>query len=128
MSIDDRLSERMNWEGPTKESAEAFLAEWQRTVVDREYVPASGDSSKAAAARLGQFLDDADRRLPDGPIAVVTHGGVTIDLLHDLMGDERLDSAVPGLLGRGMPPGGLTILAGSHGTWRILGIGERRWE
>ena len=127
VSIDERLTERMNWGGPTSQSAEAFFAEWERTVADRDYVPSSGNSSRAAAARFAMFLDDADRGHRAGPIAVVSHGGVTIDLLRDLIGDERLETSVPGLFDNGMPPCGMTRIAGGQGDWCVLGIGERPW-
>ncbi len=123
VTIDGRLSERMNWEGPSQASAEAFFAEWERTVADRDYVPSRGDSSRAAAARFAMFLDQADRGHRAGPIVVVSHGGVTIDLLRDLIGDERLEAAAPGVMDRGMPPCGLTTLAGSAPAWCVLGIG-----
>ncbi len=127
VSIDERLSERMNWDGRSHQSAEAFLAEWERTVTDREYVPSGGDSSRAAAARFTTFLDVADRGHRAGPIVVVTHGGVTIDLLRDLIGDERLQAAAPDLLDRGMPPCALTTIAGGPGNWCVLTIGEQPW-
>ena len=42
-----------------------------------------------------------------GPVAAVTHGGVTSDLLRDLLGD----SALPGhLLDAGIPPCAVTAI------------------
>ncbi len=128
VSIDERLSERMNWDGPNHQSAEVFLAEWERTVADRHYVPFNGDSSSAAAARFQRFLDEVDRRHRPGPIAVVSHGGVTTDLLRDLVGDEVLRTAMPGLFAGGMPPCALTTLDGGMGEWRVRGIGEQAWR
>lgn len=123
--VDARLSERMNWEGPSDQTAEAFFAEWERTVGDRDYVPSRGDSSNAAAARFETFLDETDEDHPAGPIVVVSHGGVTVDLLRNLMGDERLRSAAPGLFDRGMPPCALTTVAGGPGRWRVEQLGVR---
>lgn len=124
VSIDGRLAERMNWEGSIHQTAEAFFEEWKRTVADRDFVPSLGDSSNAAAARFEMFLDEIDHGHGSGPIAVVSHGGVTIDLLRNLVGDERLRLAAPGLCENGMPSCGLTTIAGSWGSWRVLGIGK----
>ena len=42
-----------------------------------------------------------------GPVAVVSHGGTTTDLVRTLAGDEALP---PGLLTEGIPPGAITTL------------------
>jgi broad specificity phosphatase PhoE len=98
---DVRLRERMNWDG--SQTFEQFLAEWDRSVLDREFVPGRGDSSRRAAARLRGFL--LDLAAEPGPVAAVTHGGVTADLLRTLVGDGGLP---PGLLEKGVPPGAIT--------------------
>ena len=46
-----------------------------------------------------------------GPVAVVSHGGVTTDLLRTLLGDEALP---PRLLAEGVPPCAVTTLDGLH--------------
>jgi broad specificity phosphatase PhoE len=102
-SIDARLRERMNWDG--RQPFAEFLVDWSRTTVDRGYLPRTGDSSHQAASRLRSFLQD----LPDStaPVAVVTHGGVTTDLLRTLLGD----TAVPApLITEGVPPYAITTL------------------
>jgi broad specificity phosphatase PhoE len=101
--VDDRLRERMNWDG--SQPLETFLADWARCVHDRDYVPRGGDSSRQAAARMCRFLQDA--ATAPGPVAAVTHGGVTVDLLRSLTGD----AAVPAdLLHHGVPPCAITTL------------------
>jgi broad specificity phosphatase PhoE len=68
-------------------------------------VPRSGDSSHQAADR---FLACVAEPRP-GPFAVVTHGGVTVDALRTLLGDD----AVPAELVRnGVPSCAVTTLAG----------------
>jgi broad specificity phosphatase PhoE len=107
VQTDARLGERLNWEG--RESYDAFLARWDRTTDDRDFVPAGGDSSRQAGARLLAFL--ADLRGSVGPVAAVTHGGVTIDLLRTLLGDEALP---PDLLSAGVPPCAITAVDDLH--------------
>jgi len=55
------------------------------------------------AAHTGRRL----RGLADkpGPVAAVTHGGVTVDLLRNLLGDEAVPSAVQAA---GIPPCAVT--------------------
>jgi broad specificity phosphatase PhoE len=98
---DVRLRERVNWDGD--QTFEQFLAEWDRSVLDRDFVPSHGDSSRRAAARLRDFL--LDLAAEPGPVAAVTHGGVTADLLRTLVGDGGLP---PGLLEKGVPSGAIT--------------------
>ena len=100
---DARLAERLNWDG--SQPYEAFLALWARTTEDRDFIPPGGESSRQAAARLQAFL----AALPDtpGPVAMVTHGGITTDLLRNLL-DE--DSLPPQLLATGIPPCAVTTI------------------
>jgi broad specificity phosphatase PhoE len=84
---------------------DAFLALWTRTTHDRDLVPAGGQSSRQAAARLQAFLAGL-HGLP-GPVAAVTHGGITIELLRDLAGDDALR---PDLLEAGIPPCAVTTI------------------
>lgn len=117
--VDPRLRERMNWEGDRVESIESFLADWSRASSDRSFRPRSGDSSFAAAARLREFLDE----LPEeGTFVVVTHGGVTTDLLRDLLGDDGLEAARPGLVAQGVPCGAITTLEGTAEAWLVTEI------
>lgn len=101
--LDDRLRERMNWDGG--QPIDEFLADWSRATQDRGWVPRSGDSSRQAAARLIAFLDaHADHA---GPVAAVTHGGITVDALRSLVSD------VPGsLLRDGVPSCAVTTFDG----------------
>jgi broad specificity phosphatase PhoE len=94
---DTRLAERLNWDGSIP--FDAFLALWARTSHDRDLVPAGGCSSRQAGARLQAFL--ASLQQAPGPVAAVTHGGVTTDLLRNLLGDDGLP---PDLLTAGIPP------------------------
>ncbi|MGW0731874.1 histidine phosphatase family protein [Streptomyces sp. NPDC002851] len=103
---DARLRERMNWSDG--QPIEGFLADWAATVRDRDFVPRSGDSSRDAGARFLSFLTDlvVERE----PVVVVTHGGVTVDLLRTLAGDEVLPDS---LLHNGIPSCAITTLDGT---------------
>ena len=100
---DARLRERLNWDGSMP--FDAFLTLWARTTRDRDLVPEGGPSSRQAAARLLAFL--ADMRVLPGPVAAVTHGGITTELLRDLLGDDALR---PGVLDAGVPPCAITAI------------------
>jgi broad specificity phosphatase PhoE len=100
---DGRLRERMNWDGP--EPFEEFLAEWAASVRDRSFVPRTGDSSWRAGERFLAFLREVAGN--PGPVVVCTHGGVTVDLLRTLIGDQALP---PRLLAEGIPACAITTL------------------
>jgi broad specificity phosphatase PhoE len=102
---DARLAERLNWDGTIP--FDAFLALWAHTSRDRDLVPAGGQSSRQAGARLAAFLASMQHR--PGPVAAVTHGGVTTDLVRNLLGDDGLP---PELLAAGIPPCAITAIDG----------------
>jgi broad specificity phosphatase PhoE len=112
VTTDDRLRERMNWDGT--EPIAAFLEDWARCVRDRDFVPRTGDSSHRAGARFREFL--AERARDDrGPIAVVSHGGITVDLLRDWCADDTLPAD---LVADGVPPASITIVDG----YRVIAL------
>lgn len=102
---DVRLRERMNWDDD--QPIEDFLADWSASVRDRDFVPRSGDSSRQVGERFHDCLADLSA-LP-GPIAVVSHGGATVDLLRTLVGDDALTTS---LLYEGVPSCAITTLNG----------------
>jgi broad specificity phosphatase PhoE len=120
--VDERLRERMNWEGPDVQPFEEFLTDWARVAADRTYQPRYGDSSLAAADRFLAALDDLRTAHPTGAVAVVTHGGVTVDALRTLLGDGPLRAAAPQLLDVGVPPGAITRLRYDAGDWTVLAL------
>lgn len=105
VELDARLRERMNWNDD--EPIEEFLSDWAATVRDRDYVPRSGDSSRQAGDRFLACLTDLAGE--PGPVAVVTHGGVTVDLLRTLAGNDALTAT---LLHDGVPSCAITTLDG----------------
>ena len=103
IQADARLRERLNWDGSTP--WEAFADLWARTAEDRDLVPGGGQSAWQAGARLQAFL--AGLRGMPGPVAAVTHGGVTAELLRTLLGEDALP---PNVLAAGIPPCAITTM------------------
>ena len=104
--VDSRLRERLNWDGT--QAFDAFLAEWDRSTEDRDLVLGNGESSRSAGERLRLFLAG----LSGGSrVAVVSHGGVTVDLLRNLLGDDGLPAR---LMTDGIPPCAITTLDDLH--------------
>jgi broad specificity phosphatase PhoE len=77
----------MNWDRSI--SLRVFADEWDRTVEDR----------------LRAMV--VDLVILDGPAAIVTHGGVTVDLLRTLLGDGALR---PQLIREGVPSCAVTAI------------------
>lgn len=119
VQYDDRLRERINWHGDHGQSMASFLADWERTTRDRDFVPASGDSSRRAAERMLEAMREVADHHPAGVAVVVTHGGVTVDLLRTLLGDETLVAKAPSLLADGVPCCALTTLRHAGTAWQV---------
>ena len=103
VQLDDRLRERLNWDGVR--TFDAFLADWDRSARDRDFMLGNGESSRSAGDRMRAFVTGLCGR--SGPVAAVSHGGVTTDLLRTLLGDEALP---PELLVEGIPSCAVTTL------------------
>jgi len=84
--LETRLRERSNWDG--SQTFDAFVADWDRSTRDRGFVLTNGESSRSAAERMRAFLGGLTGR--PGPIAAVSHGGATMDLLRTVLGDDML--------------------------------------
>lgn len=121
VAVDPRLRERMSWDGRGGQTSAEFLEEWQRATADRSYVPSSGDSSEQAASRFIAAISDIDDGMPtdDATIAVVAHGGVTVDTLRTIAGDAHLRGHMPELITDGVPCGAVTILGRHEGRWQL---------
>ena len=100
---DVRLRERVNWDGD--QPFDDFVAEWARCLVERDFVPGGGDSSRQAAGRLRAFLLDVSAE--PGSVVAVSHGGVIVDLLRTLLGDGAVPHA---LLYEGVPSCAITTI------------------
>jgi broad specificity phosphatase PhoE len=120
--VDGRLTERMNWIPSSGLSLDEFLAEWERASLDRDHVPPVGDSSHATGARMSAAIMSLADRHRTGTVVCVTHGGATVDLLRDLVGDEALDAASPGIIRSGIPGGALTTISVGPTGLRVVRI------
>ena len=107
VQVDGRLRERWNWDGT--QTFDSFVADWDRSTLDRDFTLSNGESSRSAGERMRAFVADLSGR--PGAVAAVSHGGVTTDLLRTLLGDEALP---PLLLAEGIQPCAVTTLDGLH--------------
>ena len=103
VQLESRLRERLNWDGD--QTFDAFLADWDRSTRDRDFVLSNGESSRSAGERMRAFLGGLTGR--PGPVAAVSHGGATTDLLRTLLGDDALS---PQLFDQGIPACAITVL------------------
>jgi broad specificity phosphatase PhoE len=55
----------------------------------------------------------------DGDVVVVAHGGVTVDALRTLLGDESLLAQRPSLIDEGVPCCAITTLRREHDGWDV---------
>jgi broad specificity phosphatase PhoE len=108
VQVDSRLRERLNWDG--SQAFGTFLAEWDRSTEDRDLVLSNGESSRSAGERLRLFLAGL---AGGGRVAVVSHGGVIVDLLRNLLGDGGLPAR---LMADGIPSCAITTLDDLHVT------------
>jgi len=124
VQTDPRMRERMNWgAGSVQQTLPEFLADWTRATTDRDYTPPSGDSSRAAGARFLDLLEELASNSQANPVALVTHGGVTVDLLRTLFDDDYLLALDPHLITRGVPGCALTRLSRDRdGRYRLLDL------
>lgn len=122
VEVDDRARERIEYDPEVIDATSwrVFREEWDRTERDRDHVPPEGDSSRRAAARLRCVIDDW---LPqDGDLVVITHGGVTLDLLRDLLPDLAI-RALRGDVEGGLHHGSITRLDVTDGGIRVAAVG-----
>ena len=121
--VDDRLVERMNWDGD-RQSRQAFLDEWQTATEDRSFQPSSGQSSRAAGERLAEALCSLAAQHSGQTVVVIGHGGVTIDLARNLIGDDEVRQMAPDVIEAGVPNGAITEILEEHGRLRLVAVGR----
>src|SRR5262249_2271444 len=103
LALDPRLRERVNWDGTA--ALQIFLDDWRRSVMDRDFSPPGGDSSRQAGERMRAFLEEASAQ--HDAVVAVTHGGVTTDLIRTLLRDDQIPAR---LLHDGIPPCAITTI------------------
>ncbi len=117
---DERLEERMNWDPSI--TLDEFLAEWNRATADRRYQPTIGQSSQVAGERLGAALSDLALVHPSQTVVVIGHGGITMDLARNLLGDAAVLKMVPHAVETGVPSGAVTEIVEEWGTLRVVAL------
>lgn len=110
------------WSSPLCRALETFLEDWHAASADRSYQPRSGDSSTQAARRFLDALEDLATTSLTGTVIVVSHGGVTVDTLRTLLGDQQLERRAPTLIDSGVPACALTTLQRSGAGWTVRSI------
>lgn len=115
---DHRLRERLNLE--PDDALDIFVRAWERSTRDRSWAPPGGRSSEAAATDALAAL--SEHAVAGRVIAVVSHGGVTTDLLRTLLGDAELEHRAPGLATHGVPGCAVTRLALADRRWHVAAI------
>lgn len=87
--ITPALAERMNWD-EDEVTKHDFLAEWNKTTLDRDYRPRSGDSSRSTGKRIQELIQNVG--LDAANLLLVTHGGAIIDYLRNVFGDGAVEA------------------------------------
>lgn len=124
VTVEAGLTERMDW-SPSSGPVEDFLAQWRRASRDRDYQPSTGDSSRAAGRRFEEVLRgladaDADADVgPGGSVVVVSHGGVTIDFLRNVIDEVDWALRIEPYVEDGVPGGAITEVSLCGGVWRL---------
>ncbi len=122
---DERLRERMNWSG--EQSLQEFQAEWTLANHDRDFEPRCGQSSCSAGQRLEEALHDIGRSHAGLTVVAVCHGGVTVDMARNLVGDQVVERVAPHAIDIGLPPCSITEIVQEEGHLTLLTLGNTQW-
>ncbi len=95
---DARLRERANWGDLPGQSFMDFVAMWERSTHDSEYIPPAGDSARQAGERMELFLQETAHKHQRHEIVVVAHGGIIADFLAHTIPPEQLEQWHPKFL------------------------------
>lgn len=117
-----RLRERMNWEGESSITGADFLVEWEKASEDVTYEPAVGDSSAVAADRFLSALIEISRSAQHGAVVAVAHGGVTVDALRRVAGDDTVKATSSELIADGVPCGAVTTYQVDGDSVSVVGF------
>lgn len=92
---ESRLRERMNFGDLPEQSFEQFVALWEQSSRERDFVPPIGDSSRRAGQRVEALMAQVYAELPAGEVAAVAHGGIIADFLINVCSPEMLRQISP---------------------------------
>lgn len=117
--LDDRLKERLNWGDDLSLSFEDFLLEWEKTEKNRNYRPRIGASSVQAGKRFLEIIEEFENSKRYKNIVIVSHGGIIIDLLRNLFGDDFLSSKNSDFVGNSISECSITTLSIENGKYEL---------
>jgi broad specificity phosphatase PhoE len=123
--IDERLAERVEWEND--ETFKEFIAEWNKTDIDRSYLPKKGMSSKIKGEKMKDILDELSEKHKDGIILIVSHGGTIGDLLRNLFTERGIEHKTEPISGANyidILECGITTLRKTGDNYKLLKIGD----
>ena len=118
-TIDDRLKERLNWGDDPNLSFEDFLLEWEKTEKNRNHQPRIGLSPVQAGKRFLEVIKEFEDSKRYKNIVIVSHGGIIIDLLRNLFGDEYLVFKKSGFVDGGIFECSITTLSIENGKYEL---------
>jgi len=121
---DDRLRERMNWGSVQGQTLEEFLKEWEYSDLNRNFNPKAGISSRRASLQVQDVLNEIAQKYPNRNIVIITSGPTILDLLHDLVGENKLEKMMPGVIKNKLPECSITVLQENRGVFTIKELGS----
>lgn len=125
VKTDDRLIERLEWEND--ETFDEFIAEWNKTDIDRSYLPKKGMASKTNGERMKSLLDELADKHKEGNILIVSHGGTIGDLLRNLFTEEAIEHKTEPISGAryiDILECGVTTISTTDDKYELLKIGD----
>jgi len=88
--IDTLIRERTNWGDDPYQTSENFMHNWKKAVIDRDWQPQVGDSSKVSGSRLESAIRhyaNTDKKY----FVFVTHGGIITDFILNIFPREKIN-------------------------------------
>lgn len=122
---DMRLLERMEWE--QTQTFEEFMAEWNKTQLDKSYIPQQGTSSRTNGEQMKYFLKEISEKQKEGNILIVTHGGTIGDLLRTLFTEQGIKHKQEPEFGASyidISECSITIIANTNDIYTYSSIGD----
>src|SRR5258706_3010578 len=121
---DDMLRERMDWGSARCQTLEDFLKEWEYSDLNRHFKPKAGKSSFEAGGEVLGLLKKISKNLitNNNNIAIITHGGVVIDLLRNLFPDSEIEKRKPGIINGKVEECSITVLEQKGDTFILKSL------
>ena len=119
--IDARLRERLNWGDVPGQPFDEFVELWDRCTADRHDIPVVPGGRSACQAGCGavELIDEIVGTTDAGPVVLVAHGGLLVDLLLCLGDAGRAGPVDPSV---DVPYCSITHLSWEAGRVEVLGL------